>query len=44
MEDTLAFVGRIHPEKGPSLAVDAARRTARPLHVAAKIDPLDIDY
>ena len=40
----LAFIGRIHPEKGPALAVEIARRVARPLHVAAKIDPLDVDY
>jgi glycosyltransferase involved in cell wall biosynthesis len=40
----LAFVGRIHPEKGPALAVEIARRSARPLHVAAKIDPFDIEY
>jgi glycosyltransferase involved in cell wall biosynthesis len=40
----LAFIGRIHPEKGPALAVEIARRTARPLRVAAKIDPFDIDY
>jgi glycosyltransferase involved in cell wall biosynthesis len=40
----LAFVGRIHPEKGPELAVEIARRAARPLRVAAKVDPLDVDY
>jgi glycosyltransferase involved in cell wall biosynthesis len=40
----LAFVGRIHPEKGPALAVDVARRARRPLRVAAKIDPLDVEY
>ena len=40
----LAFVGRIHPEKGPATAVEVARRTGRPLRVAAKIDPFDIDY
>jgi glycosyltransferase involved in cell wall biosynthesis len=40
----LAFVGRIHPEKGPALAVEIARRAARPLYVAAKIDPFDVDY
>ena len=40
----LAFVGRINPEKGPDMAVEIARRTGRPLHVAAKIDPLDADY
>lgn len=40
----LAFVGRIHPEKGPALAVEVARRSGRQLRVAAKIDPLDVDY
>ena len=40
----LAFVGRIHPEKGPALAVEVARRTGWPLHVAAKVDPFDIEY
>lgn len=42
--DRLAFVGRIHPEKGPALAIEVARRTGRDLHVAAKIDPLDVEY
>lgn len=40
----LAFVGRFHPEKGPALAVEIAGRSGQPLHVAAKIDPFDIDY
>ena len=40
----LAFVGRINPEKGPAMAVEIARLAGRPLHVAAKIDPLDADY
>ncbi|MEO8693767.1 MAG: glycosyltransferase family 4 protein [Acidimicrobiales bacterium] len=40
----LAFVGRINPEKGPAMAAEIARLTGRPLHVAAKIDPLDADY
>ena len=40
----LAFVGRISPEKGPTLAVEVARRTDRPLHIAAKVDPMDVDY
>ncbi len=40
----LAFVGRINSEKGPAQAVEIARRTGRPLRVAAKIDPLDLDY
>ncbi|MCU1398710.1 MAG: glycosyl transferase group 1 [Acidimicrobiales bacterium] len=42
--DDLAFVGRINEEKGPAVAVEIARRTARNLRVAAKIDPLDVDY
>jgi glycosyltransferase involved in cell wall biosynthesis len=42
--DWLAFVGRITPEKRPDWAVEVARRAGRPLRVAAKIDPLDIDY
>ena len=40
----LAFVGRITPEKRPDWAVEVARRAGRPLRVAAKIDPLDVDY
>src|SRR5215207_2568483 len=40
----LAFVGRINPEKRPDLAVEVARRTGRSLHVAAKVDPVDIEY
>ncbi len=42
--DHLAFVGRINAEKGPALAVEVARRTGRALHVAAKIDPMDVEY
>jgi glycosyltransferase involved in cell wall biosynthesis len=42
--DYLAFVGRITPEKRPDLAVEVARRSGRPLRVAAKIDPMDVDY
>jgi len=40
----LAFVGRVHPEKGPADAVEIAVRASRPLRVGAKIDPLDVDY
>jgi glycosyltransferase involved in cell wall biosynthesis len=40
----LAFVGRINAEKGPALAVEIAGRASRRLHVAAKVDPLDVDY
>jgi len=42
--DHLAFVGRICPEKGPATAVEIARRAGRRLRVAAKVDPLDMDY
>jgi len=40
----LAFLGRIAPEKRPDLAVAVAARTGRRLRVAAKVDPLDVDY
>jgi glycosyltransferase involved in cell wall biosynthesis len=40
----LAFVGRISPEKGPTLAIEVARRTGRPLQMAAKVDPMDVEY
>jgi glycosyltransferase involved in cell wall biosynthesis len=42
--DYLAFVGRITPEKRPDWAVEVAVRSGRPLRVAAKVDPLDVDY
>jgi glycosyltransferase involved in cell wall biosynthesis len=42
--DYLAFIGRLTPEKRPDLAVEVARRVGLPLRVAAKIDPLDVDY
>ena len=42
--DYLAFVGRITAEKRPDWAVEVARRAGRPLRVAAKVDPLDVDY
>ena len=40
----LAFLGRITREKRPDWAVEIARRSGLPLRVAAKIDPLDVDY
>jgi glycosyltransferase involved in cell wall biosynthesis len=40
----LAFVGRIHHEKRPDLAVEIARRTGRQLRVGAKVDPTDVTY
>jgi glycosyltransferase involved in cell wall biosynthesis len=40
----VAFIGRITPEKRPDWAVEIAERAGVPLKVAAKVDPLDIDY
>lgn len=40
----LAFVGRIHHEKRPDLAVEVATRSGMPLRVAAKVDPTDVGY
>lgn len=40
----LAFLGRISPEKGPELAIEVARRSGRSLQLAAKVDPMDVEY
>ena len=40
----LAFLGRICPEKRPDLAIEIARRAGMPLKIAAKVDPVDVDY
>jgi glycosyltransferase involved in cell wall biosynthesis len=40
----LAFVGRVCPEKGVDTAISVARRCGRPLQIAAKVDPMDVDY
>ena len=42
--DYFAFVGRICPEKNIEGAIDIARRTGVPLRIAAKVDPVDVDY
>jgi glycosyltransferase involved in cell wall biosynthesis len=42
--DHLAFLGRISPEKRPDLAIEVARRAHRPLQIAAKVDPVDIEF
>jgi glycosyltransferase involved in cell wall biosynthesis len=42
--ERLAFLGRICPEKRPDLAIEVARRTGRPLEIAAKVDPMDVEY
>ena len=39
--DGLAFVGRITPEKGVVEAIEIARRTNRPLRIAAKAGPTE---
>jgi glycosyltransferase involved in cell wall biosynthesis len=40
----LAFLGRITPEKGIEEAIAVARLAGLPLKVAAKVDPVDLDY
>jgi glycosyltransferase involved in cell wall biosynthesis len=40
----LAFVGRISPEKRPDRAIEIAQRAGMPLKIAAKVDPVDVDY
>jgi len=42
--DHLLFLSRISPEKGPTLAIEVARRTGRRLILAGKIDPKDRQY
>ena len=43
-DDYLLFLSRISPEKGPHLAVEAARRSGRRLILAGKVDPYDHDF
>jgi glycosyltransferase involved in cell wall biosynthesis len=40
----LAFVGRVCAEKGLDTAISIARRCGRPLNIAAKVDPMDVEY
>jgi glycosyltransferase involved in cell wall biosynthesis len=42
--DYFVFVGRICPEKNIEGAIDIARRTGVPLRIAAKVDPVDLEY
>jgi glycosyltransferase involved in cell wall biosynthesis len=42
--DHLVFAGRACAEKGLDTAIDIARRCGRPIQIAAKVDPLDLDY
>jgi glycosyltransferase involved in cell wall biosynthesis len=40
----LVFAGRVCAEKGLDTAIAVARRCGRPLSIAAKVDPMDLDY
>lgn len=40
----LAFLGRICPDKRVDRAIEIARATGLPLRIAAKVDPVDVDY
>jgi glycosyltransferase involved in cell wall biosynthesis len=42
--DYLAFLGRIHPQKGPVHAIKIARATGQKLIIAAKTDPAEFEY
>lgn len=43
-DDYVLHLGRIAPEKGTHLAIEAARRAGLPLVIAAKVDPVDQAY
>jgi glycosyltransferase involved in cell wall biosynthesis len=42
--DYLLFLGRVAPEKGTHLAIEAARRLGKRLIIAAKVDRVDRQY
>jgi glycosyltransferase involved in cell wall biosynthesis len=42
--ESLLYLSRISPEKGPEAAVEVARRTGRRLIMAGKVDPADREY
>ena len=42
--DYLAFLGRIHPQKGPVHAIRVAKATGQKLIIAAKTDPAEFSY
>ena len=44
VENYLAFLGRISPEKRPDRAIEIARRTGMRLKIAAKVDRVDEAY
>ncbi|MHC4974172.1 MAG: glycosyltransferase family 4 protein [Planctomycetota bacterium] len=43
-EDFLLYAGRFAPEKGPDLAIDAARRAGKRLLLAGKLEPQYQEY
>jgi glycosyltransferase involved in cell wall biosynthesis len=43
-DDHLLFLARISREKGPHLAIEAARRTGKRLIMAGKVDPADREF
>jgi glycosyltransferase involved in cell wall biosynthesis len=44
-EDMLLFLGRLHPDKGVHLAIDAARSAGLPIVVAGKCsEPIELEY
>jgi glycosyltransferase involved in cell wall biosynthesis len=43
-DDYFAFLGRISPEKRLDRAIAIARACGRPIRVAAKVDPMDVQY
>lgn len=43
-QNYLLFLGRISPEKGTHLAIEAAQRAGYPLIIAGKVDPYDRPY
>jgi glycosyltransferase involved in cell wall biosynthesis len=44
-EDFVLFLGRMHPNKGPHLAIDAARAAGLPIVLAGKCsEPLELAY
>ena len=43
-DDHLLWLGRVAPEKGPHLAIEAARRAGRKLILAGKVDRSDREY
>jgi glycosyltransferase involved in cell wall biosynthesis len=40
----LVFLGRISPEKGPATAIRVAIRAGMPIKIAARVDPINIEY